>query len=315
MRIKSIFIFLTVGLFLSHLLWAQDTSSYSQICEEILKCNDAAQKLRLSTKLNQSLILELSNSEELISLDSTGLLIEHISTDGVFQMLTWAIEFNEHWEYFGLLKSYDHIKKEYKVYDLYPSKFMESITQNSKYDNENWPAGIYVKLIENEYNKRKYYTFLGWLAPDGQTAYKFIEVMTLSKSGKPYFGKTNYFKDDKNYNERKLFSYNRQSKFLLDYGTYQYSIRQWNKKKKRYDSDQRTEKLIVFDHLISQYPNMEHLSEFLVPVGNLIDAFLFEKGKWIYISDIDARNIKRKEIKKAPPALNLFKEKNSSEFN
>ncbi len=315
MRIGYLSVFLSIYLFSSLLIVAQDRASYSQICKDILSSDDAEQKLFFSSKLNKSLILELSKDEEIVPLDSTGLLIELISKDGAFQIVTWAIELNEMWEYYGILKSYNSIKKEYQVYDLIPTKFIESISLESNFDNENWPAGIYFELIENDYNKRRYYAFLGWHAPEGQTAYKFIEVMTLSKSGKPYFGKTNYFKENKAYLKRKLFSYNRQSKFLLDYGTYQYSIRKWNKKKKRYDTEQKTEKLIVFDHLISQYPNMEHLGEFLVPVGNLIDAFQFVKGKWVYISDIDARNLKRKEIKKPTPSLNLFEKKNSSEFN
>lgn len=294
---------------------SQDTLKYQQLCSLILESEDAEQKLIWSTQLYQNLLSKLETSDDLKPLDSTALLFDLISKENDFQIITWAIEFNDQWEYYGLLKTYNQVQKKYFVYDLLSTNLKGAGSESSRHDENNWPAGVYTELIENEYNKRKYFTFIGWLAPSDQTSFKFLEVMTLSKSGKPYFGKINYFKRGKEYNKRQLFSYSRQSKFLLDYGEYDYITKTWNRKKKKYDVDKHSENLIVFDHLISQYPSMTELPEFMVPVGNLIDAFKFKNGKWVYISDIDARNMKRKDSKSENPQLNLFENPNSKENN
>jgi len=311
--IYTLFILLLLNL--QNVGWTQDSLDYRELSSKILNSDNAEKKLIWSTELSKKLLDHLENSEEIKSLDSTALLVDLISEDKKVQIVTWGIEFDGKWEYFGLLKSYNQSKKTYQVYDLVSTDFLSSLDKKELFDQNNWPSGVYFKMIEKEYNKRKYYTFLGWLAPISQTSYKFIEVMTLSKSGKPYFRKTNYFKTGKQYDNRQLFSYSRQSKFLLDYGIYEYSTRKWNRKKKEYDIDEYSEELIVFDHLISQYPNMKDLPEFMVPVGNLIDAFKFDNGKWVYVTDIDARNMKKKEKKKAPPQLNLFDQSDNTESN
>ena len=302
------FLFILIFIFPFNKVKSQDSLDYKVLSKKILASDSANKKLIWSSHLITKLTKLLEESENITPLDSTGLLFELISDNDDFQIITWAIEFNDKWEYYGLLKSYNQIKKKYQVFNLLPTKFIISKSEKGLFDHDNWPAGVYLKLIENKHNNRKYYTFLGWLAPEDQTSYKFIEVMTLSKSGKPFFGKTNYFKRNRNYNKRKLFIYSRQSNFLLDYGEYVYTKRKWNRKKKKYDILEYSDDLIVFDHLVSKFPNMGDLPELMVPAGNLIDAFKFENGKWTFISDIDARNIKRKKPEKESLKLDLFDE-------
>lgn len=314
MRVLLINIFWML-LFISNHLQSQENVSYQSLAKKIINTANEEDKLKYSVALNKSILNEFEKEDNIVSLDSTGLIIELISNDNTFQIATWAIEFNGKWEYYGILKSFDQTKKKYQIFDLIATDFIKSIDNKEISNHESWPAGIYTKLIENEYNNRKYYTFLGWISPIDQTAYKFIEVMTLSKSGKPYFGKTNYFKQDRTYYKRKLFSYNRQSHFTLDYGEYEYNIKKWNKKKRKYDIKNISNHLIVFDHLIPKFPNMPELPEFMVPVGNSIDAFNFKNGKWVFISDIDARNLKRKSTPKEAPELDLFKKSDTNNSN
>lgn len=311
----SILNIIGILLLISNQLLSQEEVTYQSLAYKILKSSKAEDQLKWSVALKKSIVNELRQEDNIVPLDSTGLLIELISNDKAIQMVSWAIKFNEEWEYYGVLKSYDQVKKEYQIFDLTATDYKNSINNRDITNHESWPAGIYTKLIENEYNKRVYYTFLGWISPEDQTAYKFIELMTLSKSGKPYFGKTNYFKEDKNYSKRILFSYSRQSHFTLDYGEYEYSKKKWNKKKKKYDIQKYSDHLIVFDHLISKFPNMPYLPEFLVPIGNSIDAFKFENGKWVFISDIDARNLKRKSESKEVPKLDLFEKTDTNNSN
>lgn len=314
MRINYL-ILTIIFIWLSPTIYSQNIGNYQELSTKILDTDNPEKKLLWSSQLNKVLLEELRNADKITPLDSTALLYELISRDNKIQIVTWGIVFNNSMEYYGILKTYNEINKKYQVFDLVSTDFIQSINTKELFTDENWPAGIYFKIIENHYKNKTYYTFLGWLSPLDQTGYKFIEVLSLNKSGKPYFGKINHFKKDRNYSKRQLFSYSRQSKFLLDYGSYSYSIRKWNRKKKKYELDEYNEDLIVFDHLISKYPNMKALPEFMVPVGNLIDAYKFDKGKWIFVSDIDARNMKRKVSKKKPPTMNLFAEPDKDESN
>lgn len=278
-----------------------------QISSEILMTDEADKKLILNSDLKIKLdSLLKSEPKKLLEIDSTGLLYSLISNNKKLQIITWAVSFGDNWEHYGFVKSYNQNKKEYAVFELIPSNFHQSMDSKESFNNDNWPAALYLKMVENSYNDKDYYTLLGWLPSQDQTAFKLIEVLTLSKSGKPSFGKLNFFMIEKEYHKRMLFSYNFQSKFQLDYGEYSFSTRKWNKKKKKYETSTFSEDLIVFDHLIPMYPDLANLPEFMVPMGNAVDAFYFEKGKWRMKADIDARNMEVKQVERKKPSLDLF---------
>lgn len=281
-----------------------------QISSEILMTDEADKKLILNSDLKIKLdSLLKSEPKKLLEIDSTGLLYSLISNNKKLQIITWAISFDDKWEHYGFIKSFNQTKKEYRVYELIPTDFHQSLQSKESFNNDNWPAALYLKMIESNFKDKEYYTLLGWLPSQDQTAFKLIEVLTLSKSGKPSFGKLNFFMIDKEYHKRMLFSYNSQSKFQLDYGEYSFSTRKWNKKKKKYETNTFSEDLIVYDHLIPMYPDLADLAEFMVPMGNAVDAFYFEKGKWRMKADIDARNMEMKPIEREKPSLELFESK------
>ncbi len=280
------------------------------LTKQIIKEPTFEKKLILNEQLLESIKSILASDKNNIqAIDSTGLIYDLISEDKQVQVLSWAILFSKKWEYFGFIKSYNKGKKYYEIWELTPTDFILSSENKKPQFNDNWPAGVYYKIIETSYNKRKYYTLVGWLAQNSQTAYKFLDVLTLSKSGKPSFGKTSFIRIDKKYANRILFGYNSQSSFQLNYGEYDYSEKKWNSKKKKYEQKVFTENLIVFDHLIPMYPDLKDHPEFLVPSGNIVDAFVFKKGKWRMKYDIDARNLKLKIKKNSNPTLNLFPNK------
>jgi len=283
---------------MEHIMLLSDSIINDYSNENKLKHNQLLIKL-IDTELNR-------NSDKIQAFDSSGLIIELISKSKDLQILTWAIPFDNHWEYFGFIKAYNTIKKEFSTFELIPTNFIKSTLEKGIYNQNNWPAGIYYKLIETEYKKRNYYTLIGWLANTKQTAYKFLEVLTVSKSGKISFGKSSYFSLEKEYKNRIVYSYNYKSKFQLDYGEFNYTKRQWNRKKKRYDIIVYTDNLLVFDRLIPLYPDIKDRPEFMVAAGNTVDAFIFEKGKWRLLKDVDARNNKIKNKKLDRPKQNLL---------
>ena len=53
------------------------------------------------------------------------------------------------------------------------------------------------------------------------------------------------------------------------------------------------DQFIIYDHLSPTSPQLEGMYDFYVPDGSY-DAFKWEKGKWVYIKDFDARTGKSK---------------------
>jgi len=60
--------------------------------------------------------------------------------------------------------------------------------------------------------------------------------------------------------------------------------------------EKKKKNLIIFDHLSPTSPQLEGMYDFYVPDGSY-DGFTWEKGKWIYIKDIDARSGKTRNDK------------------
>jgi len=303
--------FIMMLLLASHPLMAQQRTDYTILANTILNDTSDEEKFKLNELLVQKIWDELSKSEDKIfPLDSTALIYELISKKKDLQIISWGVSLNGEFEYFGFIKSYNQLKKKFVVWQLFAEKYQICESTNASCDVNTWPGGVYLKLIETEYKKRNYYTLLGWLAPENQTAHKIIEVLNIGKSGRPVFGKSAYFDINKKYKNRILFSYSEQSSFQLDYGRYSYFIKKWNKKKHKREDEVITDNLIVFDHLIPLYPDLKDNTAFLVPSGNSVDAFAFEKGKWRMKKDVDARNAKQKGKKPQTPApqLHLFEE-------
>jgi len=301
-----IIIFFSFFLIIHHYSYAQEKSIF-ELSNQILKDSSDENRLVLNADLID--IIESSLSADIDAIhpfDSTGLLFDLISDDQQIQLITWAVKFGDKWEYYGFIKTFNETKKKYMVWELIPTDFNKCINSKEKHSIDSWPAGVFYKMVETDYNKKKYYTLFGWLANKEQTSFKLLEVLTKSKNGKPYFGKTPYFSVDKEYSNRLLFAYSSQSSFQLDYGRYAYTERKWNKKKRKYEYETFTEYLLVFDRLIPLYPDLKNNPEFLVPAGDVVDAFVFEKGKWRIKRDIDARNLKLKKEKNLKPSPNLL---------
>ena len=64
--------------------------------------------------------------------------------------------------------------------------------------------------------------------------------------------------------------------------------------------------MITFDQLTPLYPDLTDDPAFLVPMGDIVDAFVFKKGRWRKKTNIDARNLKKKSKKATTVKLHLF---------
>jgi len=217
-----------------------------------------------------------------------------------------------HWKYFGFTQSMVKSTKSYKyskLNDQTPKlRRPDSKTLNAK----KWLGAYYYKIIETRNGGKYYYTLLGWKGYDRAKSMKIIEIATIRSNGDVIFGYPLFniraYKYFKNKRPRRLvFTFSGQVKMFLDYDVQSIHIQKKSKKKKSYkktkgfspqskDASQKvkvktiTKPMIVMDRLEPSNPQMEGFYEFYFPETNVVDALLFDNGKWNYYPDVDARN-------------------------
>jgi hypothetical protein len=127
---------------------------------------------------------------------------------------------------------------------------------------------LYYKIIPVKVKRKKYYTLLGGDKNDKLTSKRIIDVLYFIPDGSPRFG-ADLFKLEKRSPKRVIFEYSAQAIMSVKY----------NEETKQ----------IVFDHLSPAQPNFEGQYQYYGPDFSF-DALEFNKGKWVYIPDVDARN-------------------------
>ncbi|MFT4780297.1 MAG: hypothetical protein ACJAU0_000976 [Flavobacteriales bacterium] len=128
---------------------------------------------------------------------------------------------------------------------------------------EKWQGALYYKIIELKKGKKIYYTLLGWDGADGMTNRKVIEILQFN-GGKIRFGAP-IFKMEKANPKRYTLAYAEEVMVSLKF-------------------DEKEER-IVFDHLSPRVAGLEGNPAFMGP-DLTFDAFIMEKGKWVFASDI-----------------------------
>ena len=132
-----------------------------------------------------------------------------------------------------------------------------------------WYGATYLDIIETHYQKKKYYTLIGYKGQDEFVKKRVVDVMMIS-GGKPRFG-TQLFKQGRYTYSRLIFQYSLGANMLL-----------------RYDEK---EKMIVMDNLVPSDPNYKGVFRFYGPDFSY-NGYKFEKGKWVLYNNIDLRNPK-----------------------
>ncbi len=209
------------------------------------------------------------------------------SPDKSFRIFTWDIEKTDGtYLYYGFIQMAP-------ISDTDPCKLF-ALTDKSaditkklelySSDNKKWLGMLYYKVIYTRYKKKKYYTLLGWEGNDKLSCKKVIDVLTFAQDGTPHFGEsifnTSFIKNDKKYNIE--FSSGLMPKRII----FEYSAKVVMSL--RYNEPLNT---IVFDHLAP--PNASLKGQYTYYGPDLsYDGFKWEKGKWNYIPDQDARERK-----------------------
>jgi hypothetical protein len=245
------------------------------------------------------------------------------SPDKKFKLLTWGIaKENGSYEYFGYLFFPDTKRYSKKYVSLLDNTENIKLPENQVTDFKNWYGAIYYRIVMTHYQGKKYYTLLGWKGNNRLTTKKVVEVLSFRSSGSPVFGAA-LFRKYKDKVVRAIFEFSSQTTMLLRYEkqmvhvitkaahTSHQKVKPKNrnsgkamKSDKKVLAKQKTIKtnMILFDRIspinprTSKYSvDLEGQYQFYAPETNILDAFVFTNGKWIFTKDIDARNPAQKK--------------------
>lgn len=190
-----------------------------------------------------------------------------ISSDGVIKIVSWNVEFKNGTNAFygGFAVRRDDSIRGYTLIDSYLNI---SSPETASLSMSRWYGAVYYEILVHRYKKNTYYTLLGYNPNNRFSKIRVIESLGLTSSGTPRFGQAIIELDGKSY-KRKIFEYSNRVSMML-----------------RYDSE---EKMIVMDNLAPASPLFENDYRQYGP-DFTHNALKFEKGKWVFYSDIILKN-------------------------
>jgi hypothetical protein len=177
--------------------------------------------------------------------------------DSSFKIYTWQVE-----------KGKDKIRQkgviQYKTADgklritplMDNSEFMENY--NEVGNAKNWVGALYYKILQNEYNGKKYYTLIGFDENNSKSNKKWMEVLTFDETNQPIFGGPYFNHTTLGIRNRLNLEYKKETNI-----------------KASWDEDQ---KMIVYDHLSSENGFINQ-RETYVADGDY-EGLKWDKGMW-----------------------------------
>lgn len=275
--------------------------------------------MEIKNEANEKLIkfiTKAARQEKSIDFNFDSLKIVSVLTsdDKVLRIFTWLIPYDDgSYLYSGVIQAYSKSKKLYNLTVLndYTTKIIRPMKKTLT--AKKWYGARYYQLITKKYHGKKYYTVIGWKGIDGVLTSKVIDVIDIKSNGRLVFGYGIFNMDDSDYftrnthPKRVIFTFSAEVHMNLAYQqqTILKKVKDsrlksspipvgFNAQKKEVRTKPKYKKIvakmIVMDQIAPTNPSMEGIYQFYIPKINVIDALYFERGKWKYYSDIDARN-------------------------
>ena len=136
-------------------------------------------------------------------------------------------------------------------------------------DSRKWYGAVYYDIIPCKFNRKTYYTLLGFKSNDGIVKTRVIDVAAVGDK-KTTFGAPIFLHEKATYH-RRIFAYTAEANMLI-----------------RHDARANT---IVFDHLAPIDQLYVGEFRFYGPDGTY-DTYINKKDGWHFMSDADMRNVK-----------------------
>ena len=249
--------------------------SLKNIQKEIFKAKNDGLKRFASQQFGDIIerALAVENSFD-FPFDSLKEVARLISPDKKFRIINWNLPLDDgtH-EYYGYIQAYNAKTKKYDVFKLIDRSADVRNPETYTSDHNKWYGMLYYKIILRKVNKKSVYTLLAWDGNDKTSNKKIIDVLSFNSNGVPQFG-MDIFKIEKRSPKRMVFEFVKEASMSLKY----------DEKKN----------MITFDYLVPPDESLKGQFQFYGPDFS-IDGLKFEKGFWVYVQDIDARNDKNKK--------------------
>lgn len=267
--------------FLFYLSFSQESANHefkkqedtlAVIQKKLFAAKNNSERFQLNNLFLSSLEKVLQNENSFkYPFDSLKQIARLTSPDKKFKLFNWDVPKDDGtFEYFGFMQIHDSKNNKYILHKLTDKSDEIKNPENYSSDHKKWFGMLYYKIIPKKIKKNTYYVLLGFDGNDKISRKKIIDVLKFNNNNIPQFGDA-VFKMEKKTVKRVIFEYNAEAIMSLKYND--------------------KEDMIVFDHLAPPKEGLKGQHQFYGPDFSY-DALKYEKGKWVYVPDIDARNNK-----------------------
>ncbi len=242
---------------------------YTQlVLQDLVESRMDDEKLLYSQQLWTRMEILLGH-EALFKHDFSG--YEQVSTlqsaDGIIKVTTWNLEFENGTNAFRGAVAVN-LDGKVVVHELKDNYQAIKNPEQASLSTASWFGAVYYQIIEHSYRRNTYYTMLGYNPNNPFSKIRVIEVMSLAPNGTPRFGNAILEVDGRS-KRRIILEYSNRVSMML-----------------RYDA---RERMIVMDNLVPSAPMFHNDFRHYGP-DFTHNGFRFEKGKWVFMDNIELRN-------------------------
>lgn len=257
---------------------------------QIVNGKDAAVRFRSDSNFTRILVrsLLLKNSFR-FQFDSLKTISRIYSPDSLFRIFTWQVVRDDDYcrqRGFIQMKTNDGSLKMFPLRDV--SEFTEADTDTIS-NAGGWIGAVYYRIIQKEFQSKKYYTLLGYDENNSKTTKKWMDVMWFDEKSTPMFGLPSAFSFAKDSVVKPDIN-----RFLLEYK---------KDARARVQFDEELD-MILFDHLVSE-SNEPNKKSTLIPDGDY-EGFQWKNGQWLHVDKVFDYKLKDGEAP-VPEAIDFNK--------
>lgn len=198
--------------------------------------------------------------------------------DASFRIITWYVPLSQgQFHYFGFIQRAASNDQGHQLIELSDQTSSIDSTGFVELTPQRWLGAWYYQLIHHRHEGADQYTLLGWKGHGPLTRQRVIEPLRFTEQG-PVFGAPVFETEAQQPPRyRIIFEYSAQVAMSLKYETHAPR------------PGMAPRPMIVFDRLSPSHESLRGHFQYYVPEVNVVDAFIFEEGKWKFIRDVDAR--------------------------
>ena len=234
--------------------------------DSIVNAEQASVRFRADSQFVRSLVRALKLEHSFYyPFDSLFTISRLYAPDSSFRIITWQFK-KDNLMYLqeGAIQM-NQPDGSLKLFPLFDASMFTAKPLDSVRSRKNWIGAIYYKIIEKEYEGKKYYTLLGFDDFSETSNKKWMEVLTFTPEGEPRFGGP-------------YFSFQEDS--IRTPAHYRFNIEYKKEAATRFNYDPEMD-MVVFDHLVPEGDEPDKKDTY-VPDGDF-EAFQWKDGRWVHV--------------------------------